>query len=79
MPAVVRPFEPGRPVSAVGSLPGSVCINWYTPSEARLVELYGMQVLVRFIGHKGRRGRIAITAPAGAVFRAVERRADDVT
>jgi hypothetical protein len=56
-----------------------VCVDWYTAGEARLVEVGGVQVLVRFIGRKGRRGRIAIHAPAGAVFRAVDRGLSDVT
>jgi hypothetical protein len=33
-----------------------------------VVEVDGVRIVVRFIGRKGRRGRIAIEAPAGAVF-----------
>lgn len=48
------------------------CIDWYSEGESRTVEVGGVRVTVRFIGRKGRRGRIAIEAPAGAVFRALD-------
>ena len=51
----------------------SQCIDWYAEGEERIVEAGGMQVVVRFVGRKGRRGRIAITAPPGAAFRARDR------
>ena len=51
----------------------SHCIDWYAEGEERIVEVDGMQVVVRFVGRKGRRGRIAITAPPGAAFRARDR------
>jgi hypothetical protein len=44
-----------------GSL--SQSIDWYAEGESRIVEIDGVQVIVRFMGRKGRRGRIAITAP----------------
>lgn len=44
-------------------------IDWYAQGEERIVEAGGMQMVVRFVGRKGRRGRIAITAPPGAAFR----------
>lgn len=64
-----RSPSPG-PLGA-GALPPRVSryIDWYAEGEGRVVEVDGVQVLVRFVGRKGRRGRIAITAPAGAVFR----------
>jgi len=43
-------------------------IDWYAEAESRVVEVNGVTVTVRFIGRKGRRGRISIEAPAGAVF-----------
>jgi hypothetical protein len=46
------------------------CIDWYSEGETRVVEVDGVRVLVRFVGRKGRRGRIVIEAPAGAVFSA---------
>lgn len=48
--------------------PTSVCIDWYAEGQGRSVEVNGIRVLVRFVGRKGRRGRIAIEAPAGAEF-----------
>jgi hypothetical protein len=47
----------------------SRCIDWYSPGEERLVEVGGIQVAVGLVGRKGRRARIAITAPPGATFR----------
>ena len=44
------------------------CIDWYAEGEERIVEAGGVQIAVRFVGRKGRRGRIAITAPPGATF-----------
>ena len=44
-------------------------IDWYAEGESRTVEIGGVVVTVRFVGRKGRRGRIAIEAPAGAAFR----------
>jgi hypothetical protein len=52
----------------------SVCIDWYHEGESRTVEVDGIQVTVRLIGRSGRRARIAIEAPAGAVFRALDLR-----
>ncbi len=56
-------------VSAVASQ----CIDWYAEGEERIVEADGIRVVVRFVGRKGRRGRIAITAPPGAAFRTRDR------
>ncbi len=47
----------------------SQSVDWYHEGDERIVEADGMQVVVRFVGRKGRRGRIAITAPPGAAFR----------
>jgi hypothetical protein len=47
-------------------------IDWYHEGQSRIVDVDGIRVTVRFIGRKGRRARIAITGPAGAVFRAVD-------
>ena len=49
------------------------CIDWYVEGEERVVEVDGVRVSVRFVGRKGRRGRIAITAPPGAAFRSSDR------
>ncbi len=47
----------------------SQSIEWYAEGEERTVNAGGVQIAVRFVGRKGRRGRIAITAPPGATFR----------
>ena len=47
----------------------STSIDWYSSGQSRVVECDGVQVTVRFVGRKGRRSRIVIEAPAGAVFR----------
>jgi hypothetical protein len=47
-------------------------IEWYSPGQSRVVEVNGMQILIGFVGRRGRRGRIAITAPPGTVFRTAE-------
>ena len=47
----------------------SQCIDWFSEGESKTVEVAGVRVTVRFVGRKGRRGRISITAPPGAVFR----------
>ena len=57
----------GAPVA-----PTSQCIDWYAEGESRTVEVAGVRITVRFIGRKGRRGRICISAPSGAVFRSAE-------
>jgi hypothetical protein len=46
----------------------SQLIDWYAEGEERVVEVANIQIVVRFVARKGRRGRIAITAPAGAAF-----------
>lgn len=54
-----------------GSRQPLVCqsIDWYAEGQSRTVEVNGIEVTFRYVGRKGRRARIAITAPAGAVFR----------
>jgi hypothetical protein len=46
----------------------SQSIDWYSEGETRIVEVEGVRVEVRYLGRKGRRGRIAITAPPGSSF-----------
>jgi hypothetical protein len=43
-------------------------IDWYSEGETRVVRVNGVEVRIRFVGRKGRRGRILVEAPAGAVF-----------
>jgi hypothetical protein len=51
----------------------SQCIDWYAEGEERTVEADGVRVVVRFVGRRGRRGRIAIVAPPGATFQTSDR------
>lgn len=53
------------------SAPSSVSIDCYSEGESRRIEVAGIEITIRFVGRKGRKGRIAITAPAGTVFRDV--------
>jgi hypothetical protein len=59
-------------VSASPAPPASQSIDWYREGESRTVEMSGVKVTVRFVGRKGRRCRIAIIAPPGASFRALD-------
>jgi hypothetical protein len=63
-------------VTAIESVSGppdrtavSQSFDWFSEGESKMVEANGIQVVVRYVARKGRRARIAITAPAGAVFR----------
>ena len=58
------------PISPVvpAAVPTSRCIDWYAEGESKVVEVNGARIVVRFVGRRGRRGRIAIEAPAGAAF-----------
>lgn len=47
-------------------------IEWYHEGQTRIVEANGMRIEVRFVGRKGRRARIAIVAPLGAAFQAID-------
>lgn len=57
--------------------PTSRLIDWFSEGETRIVEVDGVRVVVRFVGRKGRRGRIVIEAPAGATFAEGIRRTSD--
>ena len=50
----------------------SQSIDWYAEGQSRVVEIGDVQVIVRCVGKKGRRARISITAPAGAVFQSLD-------
>ena len=43
-------------------------IDWYAEGQECTVEACGIRMIVRFVGRKGRRARIMITAPAGSTF-----------
>lgn len=57
-----QPLEPGRPPNSCR------CVDWYSEGDARVVECSGVQIVIRYVGRKGRRGRIVIDAPVGASF-----------
>jgi len=66
MNAPDRTFESLPPASP--PTPTSQCIDWYHEGEQRTVEVDGVRITARFVGRRGRRGRIAIEAPPGARF-----------
>jgi hypothetical protein len=78
MPPADRSSDPveSRQVASTGAHVGACnqSIDWYSEGESRVVEVDGVRVTVRLVGRKGRRARIAITAPSGAKFRRVERK-----
>ena len=43
-------------------------IEWYAEGQTRVVDVGGIQITIRFVGRRGRRGRISITAPPGTRF-----------
>jgi hypothetical protein len=65
--------DAANPAPATLETGRSQCIEWYHEGQSRVVEANGVRIEVRFIGRKVRRGRIAIVAPQGALFEAVER------
>jgi hypothetical protein len=64
------PAQPTGPSPAPAPATTCTSIDWYAEGESRTVEVAGIRITVRFTGRKGRRGRIAIEAPAGATFAA---------
>lgn len=57
----------------------SQCIDWYTPGDLCEIECGDVRMTVRFVGRKGRRGRIAIEASPGTVFHLPDGNNSDVT
>lgn len=47
-------------------------IEWYSEGDTRIVEVDGVRIAIRFVGRRGRRARIAISAPPSAIFRTAE-------
>jgi hypothetical protein len=43
-------------------------IDCYAEGQVRIIDIDGVRVTLQFVGRKGRRARIAITAPSGTVF-----------
>jgi hypothetical protein len=64
-------MEPGADQTHVPA-EASQSIEWYSESQSRVVEIGDVQVTIRCVGRKGRRARISITAPAGAVFQPLD-------
>ena len=62
-----KPQQTPSPGDGVPSTSRS--IDWHAEGESRVVEIDGIKVVVHVVGRKGRRARIMIVAPAGAVFR----------
>lgn len=62
--------QPTKPTQATES----ISVDWYHEGDTRSVEFNGVNITVRYVVRKGRRARIAIMAPAGAVFREAMRR-----
>jgi len=48
--------------------PPTTLHDWYAVGQGMTVEVGGVTVAFRVVGHKGRRTRIVVTAPAGAVI-----------
>ena len=42
--------------------------DWYSEGQCRVVRVNDVEVTIRYVVRKGRRARIAIQAPPGAVF-----------
>ena len=63
-PRAAQPIDP----DCSGSVAGSQSIEWYHEGQVRTVEVGGVPITVRMVGRKGRRARIAITAPSGVQF-----------
>jgi hypothetical protein len=61
-PGLRQPLEPRRPPNSCR------CVDWYSEGETRIIECDGVRIVVRYVGRKGRRGRIVIEAPVGASF-----------
>ncbi len=62
LPRHPDPPRPGAPGATCS------CVDWYAEGESRIIECGDVRVTIRFVGRKGRRGRIVIEAPAGASF-----------
>lgn len=50
-------------------------VDWFSQGESCLLQIGGTRVEVRFIGRKGRRARISISASPGTSVDAVQREA----
>jgi hypothetical protein len=71
MSNIAKAVETGQP-PAGGNSRTCQSIEWYGEGQIRVVEVDGVRITIRFVGRRGRRGRIAITAPPGTLFRSAE-------
>lgn len=62
--------QPSRDRPSVRNSPRSTCrsVDWYAEGDSRVVQCDGIAITVRYVGRKGRRGRIMIEAPAESDF-----------
>ena len=74
MTSLYRSETPVASEHTKGSEIASESIEWLAPGQQRVVRVAGVQITMRLVGRKGRRARISISAPAGAVFSSVEPR-----
>ena len=61
----VQQQKPALPERQCDAPTVSQSIEWYAEGQTRAVEVDGVRITVRVIARKGRRSRIAITAPVG--------------
>jgi hypothetical protein len=62
-----------RPLLPSSSTPPDCCsIDWYSEGDCREIQIGQMRITVRLVGRKGRRARLAIRAPSGAIFRSTQ-------
>ena len=73
-PHQINPRLDDTAVDAVPSCQSSETnlIAWFAEGQAIAVESAGVVMTIRYVCRKGRRARIAITGPAGAVFCALD-------
>jgi hypothetical protein len=62
--AVAGDTSTAAAAASAGPPPVLASTDWYAPRQSRTVVVGGVEVAVRFVGRKGRRGGICITVPA---------------
>ncbi len=51
-----------------GNKSSSQVVSWFAEGQGLTIDFAGLTVIVRYVGRKGRRARIAVTAPPASVF-----------
>ena len=64
--------QSGDPKRPSDTEPLTQLIDWFAEGQALAVEIGGTVVTIRYLTRNARRARIAITGPAGAVFRTLD-------